>query len=200
MINRHPAILSVSTSALVVVDIQDALLGTVHQPEPFVLNCRLLIRAAQLLGVPVISTVQNPSKLGAISQRLIDLIPSESAISKMSFSCCAEDAFVSALQGVDRPQVLLCGLETHICVAQTALDLVSRGFQAHVAVDSVTSRSFERHKLGMEKMRDCGIVPCSAEQAVFELTETSVVTQFRQMSRLVKETDAAIRAGSGDGA
>jgi nicotinamidase-related amidase len=104
----------------------------------------------------------------------------------MCFSCGGSPPFLAALEATGRRQVLLCGVETHICVSQTAHDLAHAGYRVHVAADAVSSRSLEKHKLGMERIRDAGIKPCAAEAAVYEWLGEAGTAEFREILKLVK--------------
>ena len=105
---------------------------------------------------------------------------------KMSFSCAGSPEFMNHLRSVGRTQILICGLETHICVTQTVLDLAAHGYQVHVAADAVSSRSVDKHKLGMERIRDNAVLPCAAEGAVYELLSAAGTPQFKAILALVK--------------
>lgn len=173
---------------LVVIDVQEALLRVMHNPDALLANVLLLMRSAPILGVPLIATTQNAARLGGLAPAAADALATNAPapIDKLTFSCTGSEAFMAALAQSGRHQIVLCGLETHICVAQTALDLVRLGYQAHIAADAVSARTLEKHKLGMERVRDGGVLPCAAEAAVFELLGTAGTPAFRQILPLVK--------------
>ncbi len=173
---------------LVVVDMQDAFLRVMHNPDALMANVRLLVQSAGILSVPIIATTQNAARLGGLVPLVADALPSDAPapLDKLTFSCAGSQAFLDALAQSGRRQFLLCGVETHICVAQTGLDLVRLGYQAHVAADAVSSRTLEKHKLGMERVRDGGVLPCAAEAAVYELLGTAGTPAFKQILPLVK--------------
>ncbi len=181
-------ILRPENTLLVVVDMQDAFLRVMHNPEALAANVLLLVQSAGILGVPIIATTQNAARLGGIASVVADVLPADAPapIDKMTFSCAGSDAFLENLEQGGRRQILLCGVETHICVSQTALDLVHLGYQAHVAADAVSSRTVEKHKLGMERVRDGGTSPCAAEAAVYELLGAAGTPAFKQILSLVK--------------
>jgi nicotinamidase-related amidase len=108
------------------------------------------------------------------------------SVDKLTFSAAANQQFTDELEKLHREQLLICGLETHICVTQTALDLAHLDYQVHCAADAVSSRTFEQHKLGMEKLRDCGILSSSAEGAVMELLYEAGSEEFKSILRLMK--------------
>jgi len=188
MSNMHPNILDRRKCVLVVVDMQEPFLRTIHERERVIANSRLLVQAALILKVPMLTTLQNGDRMGGTIPEIQDLLPeaTEPACDKMCFSCGRSEDFLDALAASDRRQVILCGVETHICISQTAHDLLHEGYHVHVAADAVSSRTLERHKLGMEKMRDSGVIPCSAEAAVFELLADASLPEFKHIHALVK--------------
>lgn len=185
---RHPYILCRESTVLVVVDMQEPFLRVIHDRERLTDNVLLLIKAAQVLGVPIVSSVQYAQRLGGFAPEIASALPIQAPapVDKLSFSCAGSPDFLTLLQETDRKQVLLCGVETHICVAQTALDLAEQGFQVHVAADAVSSRSLEKHKLGMERIRDSAVLPCAAEGAVYELLREAGTAEFKSILALVK--------------
>jgi nicotinamidase-related amidase len=188
-IPRHPYLLGRDTCALVVVDMQAPFLNAIFERERLTKNVLLLCRAAALLNVPAIATVQYAERMGGLVPEVADALPSgtaDLALDKMCFSCAGSDAFLDALAQTGRRQILLCGLETHICVSQTAHDLLHAGYQVHVAADAVSSRTLEKHKLGMERIRDAGARPCAAEAAVYEWLREAGTPEFKEILKLVR--------------
>ena len=185
---RHPHILRREGTLLVVVDMQEPFLRGIHDRERLVGNVRLLAEAAAIMQVPVIPTVQYAARMGGVVPEITQALPGNACvpIDKMCFSCAGTSEFLNAVASSGRRQVLLCGVETHICVSQTALDLVSQGYQVHVAADAVSARSLEKHKLGMERMRDSAVLPCAAEAAVYELMREAGTPEFKAVLALVK--------------
>jgi nicotinamidase-related amidase len=184
---RHPFLLKRETSALAVVDMQEPFLGAIHERERLTANVLLLCQAALILQVPLLATVQYAVRLGGVVPPVAAILPSGvEPIDKLCFSCAGSDAFAAALAATGRRQVLLCGVETHICVSQTAHDLLEAGYQVHVAADAVSSRSLEKHKLGMERLRDAGARPCAAEAAVYEWLYEAGTPQFKEILKLVR--------------
>ncbi len=188
MASRHPHLLRPESTLLVVVDMQEPFLRVMHNRDALSANIRLLLQSASLLGVPIVATTQNAARLGGIAPDIAAVLPpnTPAPIDKLTFSCTGSEAFLAALAQSGRQQIVLCGVETHICVAQTALDLVHLGCQVHVAADAVSSRTLEKHKLGMERLRDSHALPCAAEAAVYELLGTAGVPAFKQILPLVK--------------
>lgn len=186
--SRHPHLLRRADTLLVVVDMQEPFLRGIHAPESLIGNVGLLIQTAKLLGVPTLATTQYAERMGGVIPAMAGLLAEggAGALDKRTFSCAGSPAFRDALESRGRRQILLCGVETHICVAQTALDLAHLGFQVHVAADAVSARTLEKHKLGMERVRDSAVLPCAAEAAVYELLEEAGTAEFKAVLRLVK--------------
>lgn len=189
MPERHPHILRREDTALVVIDMQEPFLNVMHDRERLISNVRLLVQAAIVMQIPVLPTTQNAKRLGQVAAEITQDYKDFSVAAsqdKMAFSCVEADGFLGGLTALGRHQIVLCGLETHICVSQTALDLVHLGYQVHMAADAVSSRSLEKHTLGMERMRDCGILPCAAEAAVYEWLHEAGTPAFKAILPLVK--------------
>lgn len=186
---RHPHILDPKQTVLVLVDMQEPFLQVMHDRERLVANVRLLVQTAVTLGVPVIPTTQYAERMGDVVPEITALFRDFSAArstDKLCFSCAGADGFLQGITSFDRRQILVCGVETHICVSQTALDLVHHGYQVHVAADAVSSRTLEKHKLGMERMRDSGVLPCAAEAAVYELLREAGTPAFKSLLPFIK--------------
>jgi nicotinamidase-related amidase len=160
---RHPALLDRADSLLVVVDMQEPFLAAIHGREPLTANVSLLVQAARTLGVPMVATVQYVQRMGGVVPAIAEVLPTGYfPLDKLCFSCAGNEDFTRVLKESGRRQIVLCGVETHICVSQTAHDLLHSGYQVHVAADAVSSRTLEKHKLGMERIRDVGCKPCAA--------------------------------------
>ena len=140
-----------------------------------------------MLGIPVLCTEQNPSRMGATVPELAPYVNNPPPFAKMEFSAlrCAE--FVAAFEATGRTQVILVGLETHICISQTAHDLLLRDLDVIVCPDAVSARTLEAHKLGMERIRDAGAVPAHTESVVYEWLGTADRPEFKQVLAVVKQ-------------
>ncbi len=186
---RHPHVLNRADTLLVVVDMQEPFLRGIHDRERLLGNVRLLIQAATVMQVPIVPTTQYAERMGGVVPEIAQALPASAAcapIDKMCFSCAGVQGFLDGIVASGKRQILLCGVETHICVSQTALDLVSQGYQVHVAADAVSARSLEKHKLGMERMRDSDVLPCAAEAAVYELLREAGTPEFKAILQLVR--------------
>jgi nicotinamidase-related amidase len=169
-------------AALVVVDVQEAFRPAVLDFDRVAAAAATLVRGARILELPVIVTQQYPKGLGATVPELAEHLDGIEPIDKVRFSAAAADGF--DLQG--RDQALICGIESHVCVSQTAHDLLDRGVQVHVARDAVTSRTEENRELGLHKMEGAGAVVTSVETALFELLGAAGTDEFKQVQALVK--------------
>ena len=168
---------------LVVVDIQEKLLPPIFQKEQLVRNSQLLIRAADVLKIPAIVSTQYAKGLGKTVPEIASLLPETEAIDKDRFSCFGSDSFCTLLKRLpgNRNTLLLCGMESHICVMQTALAALREGYLVHVASDAVSSRVEWNWKIGLERMRAAGAVISSTEMMIYELMRSSSSPAFKEM-------------------
>jgi len=173
--------------ALIVVDIQERLLPPIFEKDRLLKNAQLLVRLAGILEIPIIATTQYAKGLGETVGDVKLLLPS-AAIDKQSFSCFGSDVFCSAMKRLpgQRNTALLCGMESHICVAQTALAALREGYLVHVASDAVSSRTEWNWKIGLERMRAAGAVISSTEMMIYELLRGSGTEAFKEMLRYLR--------------
>ena len=171
---------------LLIVDLQGKLAHLMHGKELLFKNVQTLIKGSRALGLPVLWAEQNPQGLGPTIPEISDLLSGIAPISKMSFSCCRNDRFLQALQALKRKQVLVAGIEAHVCVYQTAVDLAAMAYEVQVAADAVSSRSVVNKEIGLQRMRDSGVGVTSVETALFELLKVAQGAQFREVSQIVK--------------
>jgi nicotinamidase-related amidase len=178
---RRP--LEADQCALIVIDIQEKLLPPIFQKDQLVRNSQLLIRLAGILKIPVLLTTQYAKGLGNTVPDIASLLPETQAIDKHMFSCFGSDMFCSLLKRLpgSRTTVVLCGMESHICVAQTALGALREGYLVHVASDAVSSRTEWNWKIGLERMRAAGAVLSSTEMVIYELLRSSGAPAFKEM-------------------
>jgi nicotinamidase-related amidase len=174
--------------ALLVVDIQEKLLPPIFQKEQLVGNAKLLIRAAGVLKIPAIVSTQYAKGLGGTVPEVASLLPETEAIDKNLFSCFGSDVFCTLLKRLpgNRNTLLLCGMESHICVMQTALAALREGYLVHVASDAVSSRTEWNWKTGLERMRAAGAVISSTEMMIYELMRSSGSPAFKEMLPYLK--------------
>ncbi len=174
-------------AAVLVVDVQDRLTPAMP-PDALarvVKYAKALVGAAKELGLPVIATEQYPKGLGRTLPELREVLPS-APIEKVHFSCGADPAFAAALETTRRRQVIVCGMETHVCVFQTARDLVGMGYEVHVCADAVSSRTEEHRRVGLELCREAGAIVTTAETAIFDLLHRAGTDTFKKVAPLVK--------------
>lgn len=185
-IKEHPMRIDKNQSLGLVIDVQEGLLPVMHRQEETLRACTLLVRGWKLLEVPMLVTEQYPRGLGSTVEGLRKLLGEQPAIEKISFSCMDEAAFVEALKESGRRQVLIAGIESHVCVLQTVLDLLAEGYQPVVVADALSSRKEGDHQLALERMRQEGALVTSSESLLFELTRKAGSPVFKQISKLVK--------------
>ena len=183
---RHPNLADKSDSCLLVVDLQEPFLKAMFDRQTVIENSAKLIQAANVLGLPVLVTLQNPEKMGDTIPEIKELLPAHEPISKMAFSCYADEGFKLRLQGLGKQRVIVCGVEAHVCVSQTAHDLVGFGYKVHVPEDAVCSRKERDWRAGLEKMRQSGVIVTSTEAIIFELLRQAGTDEFREALKLIR--------------
>lgn len=184
---RSNELLSRRDSRLLIVDVQERLTPLIPVADAMIANCRRLIQAAEILGVPVHATEQYPRGLGKTVPQLAELLGELPA--KQLFSCVESlDWTASGAERDDRYKVVVAGIEAHVCILQTALDLISRGFRVYIPADAVASRSTIDWKIGLERMAFSGAVVTTSESVLFEWCETAAAPEFKSISKLIRET------------
>jgi nicotinamidase-related amidase len=185
-IARRP--LKAEQCALVVIDIQEKLLPPIFQKEELVRNAQLLIRAAGILKIPALVSTQYAKGLGNTVPEIASLLPGTEAVDKTLFSCFGSEVFCSVLKRLpdQRNALLLCGMESHICVMQTAVAALREGYLVHVASDAVGSRTKWNWKIGLERMRAAGAVISSTEMMIYELMRASSSGAFKELLPYLK--------------
>jgi nicotinamidase-related amidase len=178
--------LELDDTILVVVDVQGKLATLMHEREMLFKNLSRLIEGAQVMGVPILLTEQYPKGLGETAPELKALMPNIKPIEKLSFSCMGEEAFVDALDDLEREQVLVAGIESHICVYQTVSDMLAEGFEVHCVADAISSRTKENREIGLARMKEDGAILTSTEMCLFELLKVAGTSTFKTISALVK--------------
>jgi nicotinamidase-related amidase len=169
-----------------VIDIQERLVPVMEENEQFVENCSKLIQGLQILGLPLLVTQQYTKGLGETIDEIKSVISDFQYIEKKDFSCLDEPAFAEKLALSGAKNVIICGIESHVCVLQTAIDLKEAGYNPVVVFDCVSSRSFDNVDLAAERFRYEGIMMTSFESILFELTRSAGAPGFKEISKLVK--------------
>ena len=181
-----PDALRTDTTILVLIDYQERLFPAMHDPDRLLPSVLKLVKGAAALGLPVIMTEQYPRGLGPMLPQIKELLPGVTPVEKTCFSAPDEAAFTKAMLASRRHQVLLAGIETHICIYQTALDLLRNDFQVHVVTDCCASRDPANETAAHERMRDAGACLTNTEMALFELLKEGRGEVFKQISAIVK--------------
>jgi nicotinamidase-related amidase len=169
-----------------IIDIQERLFPVMWEKTKLLKNCITLIRGLSALGIPLILTQQYTKGLGNTIPEIQSALSGLQYIEKREFSCCDEPAVIEELNETEAKNIILCGIESHVCVQQTAIDLKNAGLNPVVIMDCVSSRNPENIELAKERFRFESIMMTSAESILFELTRTSASPQFKTISKLVK--------------
>ncbi|MEO8362057.1 MAG: hydrolase [Vicinamibacteria bacterium] len=173
--------LTSANAALVVVDLQERLVPAIHEHDRVISNSQLMLRAATVLDLPVFATTQYKKGLGSTCAAIAELLGAIEPIDKMSFSCFGSPEFSQALEASTRRTLILCGVEAHICVLQTGLDALARGYDVHVMTDAVSSRNPQNAELGRRRLEACGAVMSCTEMAIYEMLGVSGTPAFKAM-------------------
>jgi len=186
--------LNTENTLLVLIDVQEKLTAVMHDRESLVTNLVKLLKGMKTLRIPVLWLEQNPAKMGPTIAPLLPLLDGVSPFAKSSFSCSGCDAFNTALHKSARKQILIAGIETHVCVYQTAVSLIRDSYAVEVVADAVSSRRPGDHAIGLEKIRDCGRNSVGSGQghlttveiALFELLRSAEHANFRDILNIVR--------------
>ena len=183
----HPRILDKNKAALIVVDVQEAFRDVIKDFKKTAKRVAVAVEGSQILSIPILVTEQYPKGLGKTAKEIAEVLSAGAeTFEKTAFSSCGAAAFLDRLNSLKVTQAVLCGLETHVCVNQTAHDLLDHGIQVHLLLDAVCSRSKVNKRAGLQKMFSSGVVPSSVELALFELMRDAKHEQFKQIQALIK--------------
>jgi nicotinamidase-related amidase len=183
---RNDKILSRDSTALLLIDIQEKILGVMLDQERLIENCTKLIKGFKILNIPIFYTEQYPKGLGSTSHLLLKELKGLSAIQKMSFSCIGAGNLFARLKDNNVKQVVIAGIESHVCVQQTVLDLLANDFQVDVCADAVSSRKENDLKFALERMKNSNAEITTVESVLFELMEDSGTEEFKKISAIIK--------------
>jgi nicotinamidase-related amidase len=178
--------LTIEQTVLTIVDVQGKLAELVYDRALLHANLAKAIRGAKVLGLPILWLEQNPARMGRTIPSLRALLEPAEPIAKTAFSCWGEKKFVDALRAAGHRQVVLAGIEAHVCVYQTAMDLVAAGYEVRVLADAVSSRSPASRQTGLESIAACGARVNTVEQFLFELMRTAEHPAFKEILKIVK--------------
>lgn len=184
---QHPAVLEKNRTVLVVIDMQEAFRSVIPAFPEVTSRISQIIRGCRMLDVPIVVTEQYPKGLGRTAEEILFSLPDDfEFIEKTAFSSCGAPAFMEKIENIPNAQILLCGIETHICVNQTAHDLLANGFQVHLLTDCVGSRFEQNKESAIQKMTLNGVQTSNLEMALFELMRDSRHEQFKEIQALIK--------------
>ncbi|MDH4201673.1 MAG: hydrolase [Phycisphaerae bacterium] len=178
--------LTIENACLVIVDIQEKLLPVMANPEQVMKNTAVLIQIAQALDIPILWCQQVPKALGPTVAELSSLLEGAEPIDKSTFSCGGDEAFMKRIDELQSQTAIICGIESHVCVFQTAMDLIQHGLYVHVVADATSSRTNENKHIGLQRMAKEGAVITSTEMLLFELLRDSKHPKFRELAKLIK--------------
>jgi nicotinamidase-related amidase len=183
----HTNTLNSSDCALLIIDHQEGFRPIMSDFAEIAYNIAIVAQAAKILELPILVTEQYPKGLGHTAPEITAVLPPHlSVIEKTAFSSCMANCFLEQLEHLGTKQILVCGIEAHICVNQTTHDLLANGYQAHLLIDCITSRFPHNKQIGIEKMKMSGAIPSSIEMALFELMRDAKHEHFKAIQRLIK--------------
>jgi nicotinamidase-related amidase len=185
-IRKNEKILNRDTAALLLIDIQEKILTVMHHKSQVIENSLKLIKGFKILNIPIFYTEQYPKGLGSTAASLLKELEGLSPIPKMSFSCYGAEGFITRLKDNNVKQVVVAGIESHVCIQQSVLDLLANDFQVNVAADCCSSRKETDYQLALERMRIHGAEITTAEAILFELLNVSGTEEFKQISDIIK--------------
>ena len=178
--------LEIDRSCLIVVDVQCKLAELMYAKDTLFKNIQILIKACKILSVPILYCQQTPQAIGVTVPQIANLLTDCQPINKATFSCCGDSQFNEKLIALDRRQILVCGIEAHVCIYQTSVDLIKKGFTVETIADAVSSRTVENKDIGLERMAAKGVIISSTEMALFELMRTAENPNFKELIKLIK--------------
>jgi nicotinamidase-related amidase len=180
------SMLNIQNCCLIVVDLQGKLAQLMHDKDTLFKNIEILIKSAKILNIPILWCQQCPESLGPTIPQIAQLLSGIEPINKASFSCCGADQFRTKLTQLARKQILLCGIEAHVCIYQTTMDLIKLDYEVEVVSDAVSSRTPENKQAAITRMTAAGARLTTTEMALFELLKTADHPQFKQIAKLIK--------------
>ena len=185
--SRHKHLFCREKSAILLVDYQERFVPVLSKNEETLNNIKHLLNGADIYNVPIIVSEQVPEKLGSTISELDDFLKKAKVFRKKTMSCCGEIGFVKYLTEREITQIAVCGVEAHVCVLQTSLDLLKNGFQVHMVCDAITTRIPYSKEIAIEKMKNAGVIPSSVETLLFEMAYTAGTEEFKKLQQLFKE-------------
>jgi len=178
--------LTTDKTAFLLIDVQGKLAHSMHGKESLFKNLKKLVKGLRVLEIPILWTEQNPKGLVPTVPEIADLLPEIQPMPKYSFSCHKAQDIRQALEALNRPNILVAGIETHVCVYQTVRDLVQAAYGVHLVADAVSSRTPENREIGLEKCKSIGAAVTSVETALFEILEVAEGARFKEILEIVR--------------
>ncbi len=182
---RHESLLNKEDTLLLIIDYQKKLVDIMEQREAVTPEIVRLIEGAQLMQLPILTTLQYPKSLGPLVDEVAEHVDPEWTVEKLTFSCCGNDDFIKMLKKTKRKQVIVTGIETHICVLQTVLDLIANGYHPHIPALATCSRSDFNRDLAFERMQNAGAILTNTESVLFELLYEAGTDEFKSLQKLI---------------
>ncbi len=182
---KNTGIIERKKTVFILIDVQDGFVPVIHGIDSVIDNCNVLIRAAEILDIPLLVTEQYPKGLGKTVEKII-LPPGVPVIKKVHFNCFGSDEFSEGIRALDVSTLVLFGIETHVCLLNTALHALEKGYEVHVIADAVSSRTIENREIALERMRQSGAFISSVEMIIFQLMEKAGTAEFKKILQLIK--------------
>lgn len=179
--------ISANQAALLVIDVQGKLAGLMHS-QMYLRHVQGIIKAAQILNIPILLTEQAPDKIGGTVPEIRNLLADQAPLVKQTFSCCGEPAFMDAFTKLGRSQVIVTGIEAHVCVYQTVRDFLRSHHEVHLVTDAVSSRAGHNSAIGIKRSEDEGAVLTTTEMIITELIQSTSHPNFREIMALLKNS------------
>ncbi len=173
-------------TCLILIDVQEKLAAVMHDSQTMVSNCAILLQIAATLEMPIVWCQQYPKAIGPTVEPLRQHLHGIEPVDKLCFSGCGHPDGAARLEQTGAETAILCGLESHVCVFQTAMDLIQKGLYVHVIADAVASRTPENKQIGLDRMAAAGAVVSSTEMLLFELLRTAEHPHFKTLSKLIR--------------
>lgn len=182
----HEHTLRLEDSAFLIIDVQEAFRPSINFTE-LTRNIASFVQGAKTLSLPIIVTEQYPKGLGHTAEEITRVLPADfDLVEKTTFSSCGSMAFTERLQMLNRRQIIVAGIEAHICVNQTVHDLLAQGYQVHLLADCIASRAEQNKQIALAKMHKSGAIPSSVEMALFEIMRDSKHGEFKAIQKIIK--------------
>ena len=179
-------LLDSENTGLLIIDVQEKLIPAINQKNKIIENIIKLLHLSRLFNLPVILTEQNPERVGPTLPEIQKVLTAYQPISKLHFNCCEVEAFNVSLQSEKLENIIVCGVETHICVFQTSVALLNKGYHVQIPQDAVGSRTDENWQVGLDLMRKAGTVVTSTETIIYQILKQAGTDEFKEMLKVIK--------------